>query len=75
MADGGIQRSTFIIKHDGSIDFSINQKISVQEPGKVSVFSRQEKLYSQTGDRTRVSRLQVWRANHQTTEIVKKKKC
>ena len=44
MADGGIQRSTFIIKHDGSIDFSINQKISVQEPGKVSVFSRQKKI-------------------------------
>ena len=43
MADGGIQRSTFIVKHDGSIDFSINQKISVQEPGKVSFFSRQEK--------------------------------
>ena len=40
MADGGIQRSTFIVKHDGSIDFSINQKIAVQEPGKVSVFSR-----------------------------------
>ena len=45
MADGGIQRSTFIIKHDGSIDFSINQKIFVQEPSKVSVVSRQEKLY------------------------------
>ena len=44
MADGGIQRSIFIVKHDGSIDFSINQKIAVQEPGKVSVFSRQEKL-------------------------------
>ena len=43
MADGGIQRSTFIIKHDGSIDFSINQKISVQEPGKVWVFSCQDK--------------------------------
>ena len=35
MADGGIQRSTFIVKHDGSIDF-----IAVQEPSKVSVFSR-----------------------------------
>ena len=34
MADGGIQRSTFIVKHDGSIDFLIKQKISVQEPGK-----------------------------------------
>ena len=35
MADGGIQRSTFIVKHDGSIDFWINQKSSVQE---ISVF-------------------------------------
>ena len=52
------------MKHDGSIDFSINQKIAVQEPGKVSVFSRQEKLYSQTVDRTRVSRFQVRRAYH-----------
>ena len=26
MADGGIQRSTFIVKHDGGIDFSINKK-------------------------------------------------
>ena len=43
MADGGIQRSTFIAKHDGSIDFSINEKISVQAPGKVLVFSRQDK--------------------------------
>ena len=31
MADGGIQRTTLIVKHDGSIDFSINQKIAVQE--------------------------------------------
>ena len=43
MADGGIQRTTFIVKHDGSIDFSINQKIAVQEQGKVSVFSCQDK--------------------------------
>ena len=43
MADGGIQKSTFIVKHDGSIDFSINEKISVQERGKVWVFSRQDK--------------------------------
>ena len=64
MADGGLQWIIFIVKHDGSIDFSINQKIAVQEPSKVSGVSRQEKLYSQTGDRTRVSRLQVWRANH-----------
>ena len=42
MADSGIQGSTFIVKHNGSIDFSINEKISVQEPGKVSVFSRQD---------------------------------
>ena len=31
MADGGIQRSTFIVKHDGGIDFSINRKNAVQE--------------------------------------------
>ena len=43
MADAGIQRSTFIVKHDSSIDFSINEKISVQELGKVSIFSRQDK--------------------------------
>ena len=69
MADGGIQRSIFIVKHDGSIDFSINQKIAVQEPGKVSVYSRQDKTDAPTGDRTRVSRLQVWRANHYATGI------
>ena len=44
MADGGIQRSTFIVEHDGSIDFSINQKISVQELYKFWVFSRQDKI-------------------------------
>ena len=43
MGGGGIQRSTFIVKHNGSIDFSIYEKISVQEPDKVSVFSRQDK--------------------------------
>ena len=43
MADGGIQRSTFIVKHDGNIDFSINQKTVVQKVIKFSVFSRQEK--------------------------------
>ena len=43
MADAGIQRSTFIVKHDGSIDFSINWKTAVQEQGKVSDFSRQDK--------------------------------
>ena len=43
MADGGTQMSTFTVKHDGSIDFSINEKISMQEPGKVLVFSRQDK--------------------------------
>ena len=32
-----------MIKHDGSIDFSINQKTSVQELIKVLNFSRQEK--------------------------------
>ena len=43
MDDPRIQRSTFIVKHNDSIDFSINKKISVQEPGKVSVFSCQDK--------------------------------
>ena len=43
MADHGEQRSTFIVKHDGCIDFSINEQICVQEPGKVSVFSCQDK--------------------------------
>ena len=43
MADGGIQRSTFIVKHEGSIDFLINEQISVQEPGNVSVFSCKDK--------------------------------
>ena len=32
-----------MVKHDGIIDFLINQKISVQEPVKVLGFSRQEK--------------------------------
>ena len=31
MADGGIQRSAFIVKHDGSNDFSIDRKTAVQE--------------------------------------------
>ena len=31
MADGGIQRSTFTVKHDGSIDFSIYRKTAMQE--------------------------------------------
>ena len=31
MADGGIQSSIFIVKHDGSIDFWIHGKTSVQE--------------------------------------------
>ena len=42
MADGGIQRSIFIVKHDGSIDFLINQKMAVQESVKVSVLSRRD---------------------------------
>ena len=43
IADGWIQRSILRVKHDGSINFLINQKTSVQEPVKVSVFSHQEK--------------------------------
>ena len=42
MADRGIQRCTFIVKHDGGIDFLINQKIAVQESVKVSVLSRRD---------------------------------
>ena len=42
MADGGIERSIFIVKHDGSIDFLINRKTAVQEPVKVRVFSHQD---------------------------------
>ena len=42
MADGGIQRSILIVKHDSSIDFLINQKIDVQELVKVSVLSRRD---------------------------------
>ena len=40
MIDGGIQRSIFIVKRDGSIDFLINQKIALQESVIVSVLSR-----------------------------------
>ena len=31
MADDGTQSSIFILKHNGSIDFSINQKTTMQE--------------------------------------------
>ena len=65
MTDHFIRCDDFIAKHDGSIDFSINQKISVQELGKVSVFSNQdETVVPTTRNRTRFSRLQDWRANH-----------
>ena len=43
MDDPGIQRSLFKVKHNGSVDFSINKKTSVQELVKVSVYSRQDK--------------------------------
>ena len=43
MADGGIQSSIFIVKHDGSIGSLIDQKTAVQELVKVLDFSRQEK--------------------------------
>ena len=49
MADGGIKRSIFLVKHDGSINFLINQKISVQEPVKVSVFQVWIKRYYRLG--------------------------
>ena len=38
MADGGIQSNIFIVKHDGSIGFLIDQKTAVQELVKVSGF-------------------------------------
>ena len=31
MADGGIQRRTFIVKYNGTIDFSITRKTALQE--------------------------------------------
>ena len=37
-----IQSSIFDVKHDGNIDFSINQKTFVQELVKDLVFSRQD---------------------------------
>ena len=40
-----IQSSIFDEKHNGNIDFSINQKTFVQEQIKDSVFSRQEKKF------------------------------
>ena len=49
MADVGIQRSTFIVKHNGSIDFSITEKIAAQEPGKVSFFHVRIKVIFPTG--------------------------
>ena len=42
MADGGIQRTIFIVKHDGSIDFSIYKKIALQQSVNVSVLSRRD---------------------------------
>ena len=64
MRDPGIQSSIFNVENDGSIEFSINQKTSVQESAKVSLFSRQEKWSFLTGNRTRVYRFEVCRANH-----------
>ena len=42
IAEHVIQRSIFNVKHDGNIDFSINQKTFVQELVKDSGISRQE---------------------------------
>ena len=67
-ADHLIQGTIFNLENDGSIDFSINRKTSVQESVKVLVFSRQEKLCSLTGNRTRVYRFEVWHSNHYTTK-------
>ena len=63
-----IQSSIFNVKNDGGIDFSINQKTSVQESVKVLFFSCQEKVCSMTGNRTRVYRFEVWHANHYATK-------
>ena len=41
MHDPEIQSSIFNVENDGGIDFSINQKTSMQEPGKVLVLSCQ----------------------------------
>ena len=38
-----IQSSIFDVELNGNIDFSINQKTSVQESAKVSLFSHKEK--------------------------------
>ena len=46
-ADHLIVCSIFNVKHDGTIDFSINQKSWVHQPIKFSVFSRRD-LYNKT---------------------------
>ena len=45
MAEHLLLYNDFNVKHDGSIDFLINQKTFVQESIKVSFFSRQEKNF------------------------------
>ena len=50
-------KSICLVKHDGNINFLINQKTSMQETAKVLVFSRQEKSDIPDGNWTPVSRL------------------
>jgi len=50
MADGGMQRSIFLAKHDGSIDFLKIKKTFLQEPVKISVFHVRKKLIFPTGN-------------------------
>ena len=60
MRDPGIRNSISNVENDGSINFSINQKTSVQVSVSVS-------------NRIRVTRFQVWRANHYTFKVVEQK--
>ena len=67
MDDPGIQRSIFKVKHDGSIEFWINQKIAVQESVKVLVLSRRDlgrKMLHLPGIEPRTS---AWQAAMLTT--------
>ena len=50
MADGGIQMCIFIVKHDGSIDYLINEKFLVQELGKFFYFHARIKSMILTGN-------------------------
>ena len=49
MAEHLILYNDFNVKHDGNIDFLINQKTCVQEPVKILVFSREETYVPRPG--------------------------